>query len=262
LRAVDTLKIVDRVAAEDTRRTRALLSHLGISGKPLSSLEAHASERAVERLIAEIADGQSVAFVTDAGMPGVSDPGSRLVTLARSQGIHVVVVPGPSAVTAAVAVSGLVDAPFCFVGFLPRKGKSRQAAIRRILVAREPVVLFESPARIGATLSELAAQMPDRSAVLCRELTKLHEEIAHDTLRGLASLEREWRGEITLVIARAEAELEDEIDDAALDRCIAERLASGGSVKDISTELADWSGRPRREIYARVERLKRQSEEA
>src|SRR5690606_17046998 len=203
LRAIDTLRAVDRIAAEDTRRTRALLSHLEIGGKPLSALEAHADERAYERLLTELEAGKSVAFVTDAGMPAVSDPGARLVARARERGISVVVIPGPSAVTAAIAASGLVEAPFCFFGFLPRKGRARQRVLERIARASEPVVIFESPARLRATLSELAASMPERRVAVCRELTKLHEEIVLDSPARLAALEREWRGEITLVIDRA-----------------------------------------------------------
>ncbi len=248
---------MDRIAAEDTRRTRALLSHLEIGGKPLSALEAHADERAYERLLTELEAGKSVAFVTDAGMPAVSDPGARLVARARERGISVVVIPGPSAVTAAIAASGLVEAPFCFFGFLPRKGRARQRVLERIARASEPVVIFESPARLRATLSELAASMPERRVAVCRELTKLHEEIVLDSPARLAALEREWRGEITLVIDRAADAPESPLDDREIDAAIAERLAQGASVKDVSTELAQASGRTRREIYTRAERLKR-----
>jgi 16S rRNA (cytidine1402-2'-O)-methyltransferase len=257
LRAIETLKSVDRVAAEDTRRTRGLLTHLGISAKPLVALEAHASARAIERLVQRLEQGENVAFVSDAGMPAVSDPGAALVRLATERRVPVVVVPGPSAVTAAVAASGLIDAPFRFFGFLPRRGRARRDAIARIASEPDPVVLFESPARITATLAELASVAPERSAALCRELTKLHEEILHGTLAQLAALDREWRGEITLVIGRASAPAAAAFDDAELDGEIAGRLAAGASAKEISAELASRSGRPRRDVYARVQLVKR-----
>lgn len=245
------------MAAEDTRRTRALLAHLGITGKPLSALEAHASERDLERLVARLLAGESIAFATDAGMPGVSDPGAALVRAASAAGVSVVVIPGPSAVTAAAALSGLVDAPFRFVGFLPRRGGARAEALARIAATSEPVILFESPARVAATLGELARAQPERPAAICRELTKLHEEVVRGTLSELAVRDAAWRGEITLVLGAGAASSRDAVDDSALDARIAERLAQGASVKDVASELAAWSGRPRREVYARAERLKR-----
>jgi 16S rRNA (cytidine1402-2'-O)-methyltransferase len=249
--------VVERIAAEDTRRTRGLLTHLGISGKPLSTLEAHASERQIERLLDHLLDGESVAFVTDAGMPGVSDPASALVRAASAREIPVVVIPGPSAVTAAVAASGLVDGGFSFLGFLPRRGRARAEVLERISGSRTPVVLFEAPSRIAATLAELAEHAPDRPAALCRELTKLHEEILRGTLAELAQLDREWRGEVTLVIGQGTQPEPSPVDDESLDRKICERLGEGASVRQISTELAAWSRRPRRDVYARVEQLKR-----
>jgi 16S rRNA (cytidine1402-2'-O)-methyltransferase len=254
---VETLRAANRIAAEDTRRTRGLLTHLAISGKPLTKLEAHASPRQIERLIEHLIAGEHVAFVTDAGMPAISDPGAALVRAASARDIAVVVIPGPSAVTAAVACSGLVDSGFCFLGFLPRRGNARSQSLERIASSREPIVLFESPARIAATLLDLARGAPERPAALCRELTKLHEEVIRGTLAELAGIEREWRGEITLVIGAGPGAERSVVDDAALDQKISERLAEGASSKQISTDLAAWSGRARRDVYARVERLKR-----
>jgi 16S rRNA (cytidine1402-2'-O)-methyltransferase len=259
LRAIETLRAATRIAAEDTRRTRALLTHLGIVGKPLSTLEAHATERQIERLLEHLLAGESVAFVTDAGMPAVSDPGSALVRAASAHEIPVVVIPGPSAVTAAVATSGLVDGGFSFLGFLPRRGRARSESLERIARSREPVVLFESPSRIAATLAELAERAPDRPAALCRELTKLYEEVIRGTLAELAALDREWRGEITLVVGHGPGSEQPAVDEAALDQKISERLAEGASSKQISSDLAAWSGRSRRDVYARVEHLKRGS---
>ena len=232
-----------------------MLSHLGITGKPLSALEAHASERAVLRIVERLRSGEDVAFVTDAGMPAVSDPGSALVRRASEAGVPVVVIPGPSAVTAAAALSGLVDAPFRFVGFLARRGTARAATLVSIAATPEPVILFEAPSRVAATLVELARQEPDRSAVVCRELTKVHEEAVRGTLAELAALDRDWRGELTLVLGPSQHR-EREIDDGALDARIAERLAEGASAKDVASELAAWSGRPRRDVYARALRIK------
>src|SRR5690606_9262743 len=177
LRAIERLKVVSRIYAEDTRRTRALLSSLGIEGKRLLSLHAHSSERAVETAVEILEGGDDVALVTDAGMPGVSDPGFELVQKARAQGIIIDVIPGPSAVTASVALSGLVQNAFVFLGFLPRKGAKRKETLRRIAVSDLPTVLFESPHRMKDTLSDLALLCePTRQVAICRELTKKYEE--------------------------------------------------------------------------------------
>jgi 16S rRNA (cytidine1402-2'-O)-methyltransferase len=254
-RALETLRAVSHLAAEDTRRTRALLTHFGISGKKLHTLNAHARDAEIDELVALLEAGHDLALATDAGMPSVSDPGQRLVTEAALRGIDVVAVPGPSALTAAVAVSGLVDGPFTFLGFLPSKGEKRRARLERIRASTEPVVLFEAPHRAGKTLAELASALPERRAVLCRELTKLHEEIARGTLAELASRGPEFRGEITLVIeAGPEPEPSPEIGRELVHE-IERRLADGATVKSVVAEFASRSGRPRRELYALVQRL-------
>jgi 16S rRNA (cytidine1402-2'-O)-methyltransferase len=253
LRAVETLKSVDRVAAEDTRRTRALLSHLGIAKKTLSSLDANAGQQKLAFLIEKLRAGENVAFVTDAGMPGISDPGARLVRAAREAGVPVNVVPGPSALSAAVALSGLVDAPFVFLGFPPRRGGKRAETIRRIAHTAEPVVLFEAPSRAAATLEDLAQAMPARCAAVCRELTKLHEEVVHGDLAALAADARTWRGEIVIVIGATVVDDAPSAED--LDALIRARLDAGESVKNVVAALRDLAPIPKRELYARVQAL-------
>jgi 16S rRNA (cytidine1402-2'-O)-methyltransferase len=254
LRAIDTLRACDRIVAEDTRRARQLLSHLGIVGKRVERLDAHASAREVARVVDRLADEESVALITDAGTPAVSDPGDALVRAAITAGAQIVPIPGASAILAALVASGLADdGRFRFVGFLPREGTARRRAIALVCSTPEPVVLFEAPNRARATLRDLADATPDRPACLARELTKVHEEIVRGTCADLASLDRDWVGEIVLVLgAHAPEEREARVDDAALDERIDEALERGEHAKAAAERLAAWSGRARREIYERV----------
>jgi 16S rRNA (cytidine1402-2'-O)-methyltransferase len=253
LRAKEALETASRIVAEDTRRTRALLAHLGISRKAVERYDAHATKRRTESLVAGIEEGQSLALVTDAGMPGVSDPGPELVRAAVRSGVRVVPIPGPSAVTAALSASGLVSGAFRFLGFLPRQGKKRRAALESIARSEEPIVLFEAPSRLAETLRDLAKADPARQAALCRELTKIHEEVLIAPLGELAALDRAWLGEVTLVIEATsrgdEAGTDEPVD---IDREIAARLAKGESPRDLSIELARRLGVPRRNAYERV----------
>jgi 16S rRNA (cytidine1402-2'-O)-methyltransferase len=253
LRAADTLRSARRIAVEDTRRTRMLLSHLGIARVPLHVLEAHAPDSAIETVVRQLVAGDDVALVTDAGMPTVSDPGARLVRAAASRGIAVRVVPGPSAVTAAAAVSGLVDGPFWFAGFLPRRGSRRDKLIARISEFPEPVLLFEAPQRTQATLSDLGRVMPTRRASVCRELTKMFEETTSGTLEELAR-RTEWRGEVCIVLGsrRDDPEGAGE-DDAALQARIAEGVGAGATTKTLIARLGPGTVLSRRELYARIE---------
>ena len=254
-RAADTLRKVDRIVAEDTRRTRALLTHLGVEKKPLTSLEAHAGPEEIARVVTWLSDCQNVAVVTDAGMPSVSDPGAALVRAAAQAGIGVVPIPGPSAVTAAIAASGLAEGGFRFLGFLPRGGSARADALGAVLSTPEAVVLFEAPTRMAATLAELAELCPARSLVVARELTKLHEELLRGTVAELARREstRAWLGEVTLVLgADAEAGAGAKIDDDRVEARIRDELARGETAKTVAQRVAAWSGRSRREIYERV----------
>jgi len=249
-RAVEVLSEAHCVAAEDTRRARALLSHLGIGHKALVSLHAHSSRDAALGVVARLLAGEHVALVTDAGTPAVSDPGRALVSLARERAVQVVVVPGPSAVTAAVALSGLVDGPFLFVGFWPRHGSARREALERVRHSREAVVFFESPQRMSETLAELAAALPERSAFIGRELTKLHEEGLCAPLGELAAGERGWRGELVVVVAPNDVEAEPDRERRELVlRSLRVAIEAGASPSRVARGLAEASELPRRELY-------------
>jgi 16S rRNA (cytidine1402-2'-O)-methyltransferase len=259
-RAIETLRGCDRVVAEDTRRTRQLLSHLGIAGKPLERLDAHAGEHDVARVVAQLARGERVSLVTDAGTPGVSDPGEALVLAAIAAGATVVPIPGASAVLAAIVASGLAgDGRFRFVGFLPRDGAPRREAIALVCETPEAVVLFEAPSRVRPTLRELADATPERGVCVARELTKVHEEFVRSSCAALATDERVWIGEIVLVLAaHVPEDRTARVDDAALDARIDEALSRGDHARTVAERLAAWSGRPRRQVYERVvERKKR-----
>jgi 16S rRNA (cytidine1402-2'-O)-methyltransferase len=258
LRAVEALGAASTVAAEDTRHTRALLQHLGITGKRLQSLHAHSTEAEVLRLAERLAGGEDVAFATDAGTPLVSDPGSALVAAAIGVGAPVVPIPGPSAVLAALVVSGLAsDAGFRFVAFLPRDGTKRREAIACVAGTPEPVVMFESANRLAATLHDLAEATPDRPGCVVREITKVHEEAIRGSLAELAADAREWRGEITVVLGAWSPEARESIDDEAIVARIEEELSRGVHAKAVAERVAAWCGRPRRELYARVVAMKK-----
>ncbi len=253
-RARDVLAKTTHVAAEDTRRARQLLSHFGLGQKTLHRVDAHARPEDLARIVAVLTAGEDVALTTDAGTPAVSDPGSALVACAVHAGCVVSPLPGASAVLAALVASGLAgERGFRFMGFLPREGAERAEALSRVAETPEPVVLYESARRLRATLVELAAATPERGCAVARELTKLHEEIVRGTVATLAADPREWLGEIVLVLGAHDAEAREErVDDAALDRRIAEGLAEGLHAKTLAERLSAWSGRPKRDVYERV----------
>lgn len=250
LRASRALSDADVVVAEDTRRTSKLLSHLGLTAKPLRRLDANADERAVAAVADSLEEGRNVALCTDAGTPGVSDPGAALVTLARARGLTIVPIPGPSAVTTALSASGYSFGAFQFVGFLPRSGMDRARAIAAIAAATDAVVFFEAPPRMAATLYDLAKAMPGRRATLARELTKLHEEIVEDEIGSLAERyrEHEFLGELTIVLAPWDPIVE-EVDDAAIEAKIDAALAAGLRPRDAAERVALETGRKKRDVY-------------
>lgn len=247
-RAVDVLRGVALIAAEDTRTARVLLRHYNI-GTRTTSYNEHNMAAKTPALLAAL-DAGDVAVVSDAGMPGISDPGYELVVAALAAGHDVVPVPGASAVIAAVAASGLPSRRFHYVGFLPRTSGKRRAALLEASPSGDTIVLFESPHRVRETLSDALAALGDRRVAVCRELTKLHEEIWRGTLSGALAHFTEPRGEFTLVIEGGgpAATPPDEQDVAA---AIVEMRAAGTRAREAIAELTRRFGLPRREAYRR-----------
>jgi 16S rRNA (cytidine1402-2'-O)-methyltransferase len=258
LRALEVLAAADVIACEDTRVTRKLLAHYGIA-TPLIPYHDHNAATALPKLIARLGQGARVALVSDAGTPLVSDPGYRLVRAAQAAGHPVTAVPGASAVLAALGVAGLPTDRFFFEGFLPAKEGARRTRIAALARIPATLVLFETGPRLAASLADLAAGLGEREAAVCRELTKLHEEVRRGTLGDLARVYRqlpEPRGEIVIVTAPPTEQPEagaEEVD--GMLRHALERL----SVKDAVEEVAGLSGQPRREVYRRALALKAQS---
>ena len=248
-RAVEELAGAALVCCEDTRRTGRLLVHAGVADARLRRVDDHTERRAVAEVVDLLAAGSRVVLVSDAGTPGISDPGARLVEAVLDAGFEVSVVPGPVAAVAALVASGFATDRFVFEGFLPRKGRERGRRLAEIATERRTVVVYESPNRIGATVEALAEVCgADRRATIARELTKLHEEFVRGTLAELA----EWaattpRGEIVLVIEGA-PEPDDATDDEIL-VALRARLAEGLSGRDAADSVAAELGVGRRRAY-------------
>ncbi|MFG1989387.1 16S rRNA (cytidine(1402)-2'-O)-methyltransferase [Actinoplanes sp. NPDC048988] len=252
----EVLATADVIAAEDTRRLARLTRDLGVtvSGRVVSYFEGN-DERRTPELVEALAGGAVVAVVTDGGMPSVSDPGFRLVRAALDAGYPVTAAPGPSAVTTALALSGLPSDRFVFEGFLPRTGSHRRSRLRELAGEPRTLVLFEAPHRIAGTLADLAAIFgADRPAAVCRELTKTYEEIRRDTLGALAehAARDEFRGEITLVVGGAPAGPAERPADEDLRAAVAAHEAAGQSRRDAIQAVADEYGVKKREVYALV----------
>ena len=248
-RAVETLEAADLVACEDTRRTGRLLAHAGVVGADLLRLDEHTEERAATEVIRRLDEGGTVALVSDAGMPGISDPGERVVRRVVEAGHRVEVVPGPSAPVAAVAASGLPTSRWCMEGFLPRKGSARADRLAELAVEERTMVVLESPHRLAATLADLAAVLGgDRRVVVARELTKLHEEFRRGTLDEVAVWAAEPpKGEIVLVVDGAPEP--GEADDDRVRAVLAELRDGGVSTRDAADEVARRLGVSRRRAY-------------
>jgi 16S rRNA (cytidine1402-2'-O)-methyltransferase len=253
-RAAEALRQAAVVAAEDTRRTRGLLSHLGASST-LLSFHAHSGERRLETLLEILADGRDIALVTDAGTPGVSDPGTDLVAAAREAGFPVVPIPGPSAVATALSVAGIPGDRYLFLGFLPRKGTERARLLTRAAAEEWSVVLFEAPPRLVALLQDLGAVAGHgRRAMVARELTKLHEELKTGTLAELADYYSQTapRGErpIEMDGTGAPAPPPDRAGEAAVEASALR--ADGLSRREVARRLTETMGMSRNDAYRLV----------
>ncbi len=254
-RARQTLAEADAVYCEDTRRTRVLLSAHDIpSAGRLRSLHAHNESERVDEVLARVARGELVAVVSDAGTPGISDPGARVAAAAAAAGLDLSVVPGPSAALGALVVSGLDTSRFVVEGFVPRRGAERDALIEQW--AREPrtIVLFEAPPRLAATLAELAERLGPRRGAVVRELTKIHEEVWRATLPELAERAAAGvRGEVVVVIEGAPPPEAESID---LDDAVRTHLLAGASVRDAAARVAAEHGVAHRDAYAAALRVR------
>lgn len=248
-RAVKALAGADLICCEDTRHTRKLLTHAGVHGVPLVALHQHNEAATAAGLVARAARGETVAVVTDAGMPGISDPGQRLVQAAAAEGVEVTVVPGPSAVVAALAVSGLPAERFCFEGFLPAKGPQRHARLTAIATSDRSVVFYEAPHRVARTLDDLERHCgPERQLAVARELTKVHEEV----WRGTVDAARRWvaasppRGEWALVVG---PRVQSVAGDDELRAALHERVSAGDDRRTAVAAVASALGVPKRRVY-------------
>ena len=256
----DALATAAVIAAEDTRRVRRLCADLGVTprGRIVSFFDGNEQHR-VPELLDVLREGHDVLVVTDAGMPSISDPGYRLVAAAVASGVAVTTLPGPSAVTAALAVSGLPVHRFCFEGFLPRKAGDRRRLLDSLAAEHRTMVFFEAPHRLAMTLADLAdAFGPDRPAAVCRELTKTYEQVRRGTIGELAVwAQDEVRGEITLVVMGAVRDPE-QIPAADLARAVRLREVSGETRKAAIAAVATSLGVPRRVVYDAVVASKQQ----
>jgi 16S rRNA (cytidine1402-2'-O)-methyltransferase len=257
LRALAVLRSADLIAAEDTRKTAQLLSRHGIT-KSLVSYHDHNERRRTPELLQRLRQGATIALVSNAGTPGISDPGYRLVSAAAAAGLRIVPVPGATAAAAALSASGLPTDAFVFAGFLSKKAGKRLTQIKALASEERTVILYESPLRIVALLAELHQILGDRQAVLARELTKIHEEFIRGRLSGiLATLQArpEVKGECTLLLSGAPPREMLPLEEVREDIRRALASASGG-LSELARELAHKHGLPRKAVYAEAMRIK------
>ena len=258
-RAVRTLKEVDRIAAEDTRRTKILLAHYGIK-TPLTSYHEHNKQRKGGQLVSSLKDGCNLALVSDAGTPGISDPGYHLIKLALESSISVIPIPGVSAVITALSISGLPTDSFIFQGFLPRKKEARRHILKDLKNDRRTVIFYESPQRIGATLSDILEIWGDRRAVVTRELTKVYEEALRGTTEEIINIlkNRQIKGEITLLVSGNTDR--NERDPLSISQLIQSYQALYDlSMKDLANMISVEEGISRREVYQEILKLKKKN---
>lgn len=254
LRAIRVLGACAALYCEDTRRTALLMNHLGLK-RPLMACHTHNEAQRAEEIAGRVLSGEAVAYVSDAGMPGISDPGERLVRHCIEKGVPFCVLPGPSASLTALVLSGLPAAEAVFAGFLPRSGKERREAVARLARHRGAVIFYESPLRVAETAHDLLAAWGDRPAVLCRELTKVYEEAVRATLSGLAAQYKDAppKGECVLLVGGL-----PEGGPAAgdLDATLTRLLSEGLSPKDAARQASALLDVPRNEAYGRALKLK------
>lgn len=256
-RALAELRDADSVACEDSRRTGALFAHFGIDHDPFIVCNDHTESHAAKEIVRRVDSGQRVVLVSDAGTPAVSDPGFRAVREAIEAGVTVAVVPGPSAVLAAVSLSGFATDRFCFEGFLPRKGGDRTRRLAMLGGEERTTVLFESPRRLAATLADLARVCaPNRGVAIARELTKTYEELWRGTVSAAAVHFREnpAKGEIVVVLDGATPR---EFDDGELLNLLRAQLESGGSSRDAVAAVVAETGVAKRRVYDLVNQFDR-----
>lgn len=256
-RARRVLGEVDLVAAEDTRTAGRLLQRLGVKVRLVSLFEGNEHARA-PHLVAQLQAGQSVALISECGTPAISDPGGALVAACVEASVPMVPVPGPSAVTAVLSVSGLGAERFRFEGFLPRRGVERQRRMDALRHDDAAVVIYESPHRIAQTLAELAERLGERQGLVAREVTKIHEELVRGTLPELAAryAGQQVKGEVVLVLEGGAEGEGAALSDEEVEALIRERLSAGESARDVARDLAVQTGRPRRELYTLANRLR------
>ena len=250
-RVLDALRGADAIAAEDTRVTRKLLARYGID-TPLERCDENAVERVAPQLVSRMLGGQTIAFCSDAGTPGVSDPGARLIAAAVAGGVPVEALPGASALLAALVASGLPMQRFYFGGFLSRKAGERKRELAALAALDATLVFFESPRRTVAALQAMAEELPDRDAVLARELTKIHEEVVRAPIGVLAQqiAERgELKGEVVLLLGPPRARARARVDDSEIRSRIAALVEGGVSKSRAVKQVSEEAGVPRSEVY-------------
>lgn len=259
LRALNALKEADCVFAEDTRHTLQLLNHFGIKA-PLVSCHAHNEQQRVPQLVELLTEGKEVVYVSDAGMPGISDPGAVLVQACIENGLPYTVIPGASAVLTAAVLSGLPCAQFSFFGFIPRSGKARREAIAAMGSCGHLALLYESPHRVADTFSDLYAALGDRPAALMRELTKKFETAERGTLSSLAErfASEPPKGECVIAVfcGAGTEQAEPASDASSLDAILTDALRSGMRVKEAAALAAEKLGIPKKDAYARALELR------
>lgn len=257
LRALRVLREVDLIAAEDTRVTRKLLSHYDVH-TPMTAYHQHSKGRRAEEIVEVLREGKNVALVSDAGTPGISDPGHELIRLCIAEGVHVETVPGPTALVPALVLSGLPTARFVFDGFPPRKDTERRAYFRSIASETRTIVLYESPLRLSRTLQAIRAELGDRRIAVVREVTKLFEEIFRGTVsEAIEHFSHKVRGEIVIVLQGAlshdlNAQSDSQAVEIALESRLRELIALGLSERDAVRQCVVEFKLPRRVVYAKA----------